>query len=154
MELILTNNQPETLPDGLFFVIEKLFIRALEYEEMSLDVEVGLTFVDNDEIKDLNMRYRHLNDVTDVLSFALLETLDEEPDMQDIDQLILGDIVVAFDRAQTQAQEYGHSLLRELSYLAVHGMLHLLGYDHQTELEKIEMRMREEELLEGLNITR
>lgn len=115
--------------------------------------EVSLILVDDEYIHRLNHQYRGKDAPTDVLSFALNEG--DEPEIIDGPQeTLLGDIIISLETASRQAEEYGHSLERELAYLSVHGMLHLLGYDHETEEEKAEMRKEEEHVLGLLGITR
>lgn len=115
--------------------------------------EVSLILVDDEYIHRVNHQYRGKDAPTDVLSFALNEG--EEPEIIDGPQeTLLGDIIISLETASRQAEEYGHSLERELAYLSVHGMLHLLGYDHENEEEKAEMRKEEEHVLSLLGITR
>ena len=111
----------------------------------------NLIIVDNDYIHNLNKTYRHIDRETDVITFALE---DENSVIIPNDERILGDIYISIDRARKQAEEYGHSLLRELSFLAVHGFYHLLGYDHQTEEDEKEMFRKQEEVLEEYDIRR
>jgi len=111
--------------------------------------------VDNSYIQELNLIYRGKNEATDVLSFAMNELGDEEPDLDfsgDIN--ILGDIVISLEQAQNQCEQFGHSLERELGYLVVHGMLHLLGYDHENEEEKKLMRKLEEKVMRDVKLER
>jgi len=109
------------------------------------DCSVSVVFVDDDEIRELNHRFRGVDAVTDVLSFQLGSGTDP---WQGVEQeSYLGEIVIAFDRARSQAVEYGHSLDREVMYLAVHGLLHLLGYDHVDKKERLQMRQVEERIL-------
>jgi probable rRNA maturation factor len=112
---------------------------------------VSLVFVDDDYIQSLNSEYRGINSPTDVLSFAMMEG-EAIPGQEE--ELILGDVVVSLETAQRQAGEYGHSFRRETAFLTVHGVLHLLGYDHQEEEDREEMRRKEEENLARLNISR
>lgn len=121
-------------------LLEKVIVTAAELEGYS-GGEVSVAFVSNQQIKELNNKYRDKNEATDVLSFP-------------IDEEILGDIIISVRRAASQAEEYGHSLKRELAYLTVHGMLHLFGYDHHGPEEKDEMRQKEERVLTQLNISR
>ena len=109
--------------------------------------EVSLSIVDDREMHELNLRYRGVDRTTDVLSFPLEEERPKEP-------CLLGDIVVSAPQAVRQAGEYGHSLLREMSFLVVHGTLHLLGYDHVTPDEDDEMQRLQEEVLAALGIGR
>lgn len=113
--------------------------------------EVSVTFVGPEEIRELNRDYRGIDKVTDVLSFPQFDDFENLPD---IDELCLGDVVICRERAEEQAEEYGHSYERELVYLFVHSILHLLGYDHMEEEEKKEMRGREEEVMTFLGIER
>ena len=124
--------------------------KAAKLYELPTKCEVGVTLVSNRKIKEINKKYRDKNEVTDVISFALNEG--EEGSEQE--QALLGDIVISVERAAAQAQEYGHSLERELSYLLVHGFLHLLGYDHMQAEDKKVMRENEEYILNDLGITR
>ena len=106
-------------------VIKEVINYALNYEQVC-DAEFNIIIVDNQKIRKINKEYRHIDAETDVISFAL----EDEKDFVDIGRRILGDIYISLDKAEAQALEYGHSLLRELCFLAVHGLLHLLGYDH------------------------
>lgn len=115
--------------------------------------EVSVVFADDEYIRELNHQYRGIDKATDVLSFALDEG--EEPDVVDgPEETLLGDIVISLETAIHQAEEFGHSMERELAYLTIHGMLHLSGYDHETEEEKTEMRKQEEFILSELGIRR
>jgi len=117
------------------------------------EAEVSLMLVDDRRIHALNLEYRGVDRPTDVLSFALQEEAEEEPDSEFEDDM-LGDIVISAERAREQAGEYGHSFEREIVYLAVHGTLHLLGYDHEEEKDKQEMRSKEEEVMALLGLER
>lgn len=117
------------------------------------DAEVSVTLTDDAHIHELNRIYRAVDRPTDVLSFALTES--EEPEIvgaQGHD--VLGDLVISLERVAAQAEEYGHSPLRELSFLTVHGMLHLLGYDHMDEAERQEMEEQQRHVMEELGIAR
>ena len=111
----------------------------------------NLIIVDNKYIHELNKMYRNIDRETDVITFALE---DEDTIIIPDNERILGDIYISIDKAKSQAEEYGHSLLRELSFLAVHGFYHLLGYDHQTKEEEEIMFGKQEEVLESYGITR
>lgn len=128
----------------------------LEGEGIDEDgIEVSVSFVTPDEIKELNREYRNVDSVTDVLSFPQFESVDELIDAEEFTGVAeLGDVVINMDRAKSQAEEFGHSLKREVIYLFVHSILHLLGYDHMEEEEKKVMRAREEEVMEKLEIVR
>jgi len=115
--------------------------------------EVSVTLTNNEHIREINRNYRNKDAATDVISFALNEG--EEPEIIDGPEInMLGDIIISIERAMEQAEEYGHSLERELAFLTVHGMMHLLGYDHIEEEDRIEMRKEEEYVLGHLGITR
>ena len=115
-----------------------------------LYVEFNVIIVDNQEIHQLNRECRGINRPTDVITFAL----EDNTDFPDLDIRILGDIYISLDKAKGQALEYGHSFLRELSFLAVHGFLHLLGYDHMEENDEKIMFDKQEEILNGFGIKR
>lgn len=118
-----------------------------------MDAEVSVTLTDDAHIHVLNRDYRGVDRPTDVLSFALTES--EEPAIIDAPcGVVLGDLVISLERAATQAEEYGHSFLRELSFLTVHGMLHLLGYDHIEEEDRLEMEEEQGHVMDVLGIAR
>ncbi|WP_422444150.1 rRNA maturation RNase YbeY [Thermoanaerobacterium sp. DL9XJH110] len=128
---------------------------ALAGENAPEDVEVSLALVDDEYIQQLNKTYRSKDAPTDVLSFAMGEKVaGEEFDGVPEAERLLGDIVISVERAKRQAEEFGHSFERELAYLAVHGTLHLLGYDHEIEEEKRIMRQKEEQILKAFDLTR
>ena len=119
-----------------------------------LDAErcaVSVTFTDKDGIKELNRDYRGVDSVTDVLSFPQYDDFEEIPGEGEI---LLGDVVICRERAAEQAREFGHSLDREMIYLFTHSILHLVGYDHMEEEEKREMRLKEEEVMDFLGLSR
>ena len=117
--------------------------------------EVSIMIVDNSYIQELNFIYRQQNRPTDVLSFAMNELSDDEPDYDSSEELnILGDIVLSLEQASLQSNEYGHSLERELGYLVAHGMLHLMGYDHETDEEAKVMRSLEEKIMQAVKLER
>lgn len=111
---------------------------------------LNITLVDKNKIQEINKLYRNKDAVTDVISFAFEEVADITYD----DVRFLGEIYICYERCVSQAEEYGHSIKRELCYLAVHGLLHLLGYDHMNEEDKKIMRAKEEEILSEYDITR
>jgi probable rRNA maturation factor len=114
--------------------------------------EVDITIVDDEEIHQLNRDYRGVDRPTDVLSFALDEDDEDEPELLEGQLHLLGDIIISAETATRQAEEFGHGLEREIVYLAVHGLLHLLGYDHMVEEDKVIMRAKEEEALRAINL--
>ncbi|HCF48860.1 MAG TPA: rRNA maturation RNase YbeY [Syntrophomonas sp.] len=119
------------------------------------NTELSILIVDNSYMQELNFIYRQQNRPTDVLSFAMNELVDEDPDL-DVEGEVnaLGDIVISLEKALSQSEEYGHSLERELGYLVAHGMLHLLGYDHETEAERELMRNLEEKIMQKVKLER
>jgi len=152
MNILLSNHQNKVkISDELMALIRQSIVATLESEEIYEDVEVSLLLIDNKEIKHLNNEYRNVNEATDVLSFPMYDDLEEALDE---DYLYLGDIVISGERAVEQAADYGHSVEREIGYLTVHSVLHLLGYDHMDEEEKKVMREREEMILEKINLKR
>ena len=128
-------------------LIEKSIKAVLKVEELDDDVEVSVSFVGDEEIRDLNRDYRGVDKSTDVLSFPM-------DDEFIIDNRILGDVIINTRRVMEQAEELGHSHERELSYLTVHSILHLLGYDHIEDEDKKEMREREKLAMKELEIYR
>jgi len=134
------------LTEELFSAMELITDRALHEEGIPATAEVSLLLCDNAAIQAMNAQWRNKNMVTDVLSFPLLEEIGKWSELPG-DELLLGDIVISTERAAEQAREYGHSLERELLYLFTHGLLHLLGYNHQEKQDKLDMRDREEKLL-------
>lgn len=119
-------------------------LRAVGYDD---NAEVSLVFVDDDYIRELNHQYRGLDSPTDVLSFAMMEG---EPVACGEEDTILGDVVISLQAVERQAEEYGHSFLREAAYLTIHGVLHLLGYDHLEDDKRKIMRQKEEEVFTAL----
>ena len=125
----------------------------MKFATIKLDIEKGIfniIFVSNEEIHNINKEYRNTDRVTDVISFAL----EDNPDIVYEDFRLLGDIYIAIDVAYDQAIEYNHSREREVCFLATHGLLHLLGYDHMTPLEEKEMFGKQDELLDEYGIKR
>ena len=126
----------------------------LDFEHFDGPAEISVTFVDNNRIHELNREYRGKDSATDVLSFPLGENGEYDID-EDNGCKLLGDIVISMERAMEQAELYGHSLQREVAYLTVHSMLHLLGYDHEAGgLEAVRMREKEEAVLIQLGLPR
>nr|WP_314276913.1 rRNA maturation RNase YbeY [uncultured Peptostreptococcus sp.] len=152
MEIVFDDRQDfYKLDQSLMEKIEKVILGVLKYEGYDDDYEVSLSFVSNEEIKNINRDYRNIDKVTDVLSFPLYDG--EEVDIN-FGTISLGDIVISIERASEQVKEYGHSLEREVCFLVCHSMFHLLGYDHMEDEEARDMRIREEEVLTRLGITR
>ncbi|MCG0274752.1 MAG: rRNA maturation RNase YbeY [Thermosediminibacteraceae bacterium] len=128
---------------------------ALNLEGVSGDAEVSVALVDNDYIHELNKTYRGKDMPTDVLSFPMHD-IGSKSDFESNEEVerLLGDIVISLEKAKEQARAYGHSFEREIAYLVVHGVLHLLGYDHETEEERKVMREKEEKTLQAFGLTR
>lgn len=114
--------------------------------------EVSITLTDDAYIREINRQYRKKDQATDVISFALQES--EEPAIADGNHTTLGDILISVERAKAQSEEYGHSLRRELAFLTVHGMLHLIGFDHMEDAERQEMEQAQAEVMNALGIMR
>lgn len=153
------------------FDYEELLIEviqeSLRQEACPYECEINLTLTENEGIRRINQEFRDLDVPTDVLSFPMVEydtpgdfSLLEAPDARvmyfnlDSGELLLGDIVISLERAREQAEEYGHTLERELAFLTVHSVLHLMGYDHMEEDEREEMERKQEKILQQLGITR
>lgn len=153
MIVTLENNQEKvSIPEAREADLTKAMNVVAELEALSPQTEVDITLVDDAAIHELNRTYRGIDRPTDVLSFALDEG-EEEPEVDDDEiEHLLGDVIISAPTAVRQGEEYGHGLEREMTYLAVHGMLHLLGYDHMEEKDKLIMRKREEEVLRRLDL--
>jgi len=156
LKVYVKNNQTEVkVPVGIRLLIRRCCQAVLTTEKFGKDAEVSVSFVSNKEVKELNKIYRNKDSVTDVLSFPLTSedgTVEVNPETGAVQ---LGDVVISLETAVKQAQNYGHSLEREVGFLTVHSMLHLLGYDHETsQLDQRIMREKEESVLEKLGISR
>lgn len=126
---------------------------TLDYEGFQNDVQISVTFVDDEGIRAINNSYRNIDKATDVLSFPLTDFEGGEEPPTDEPEIALGDIVISLERARAQAEEFGHSFDREIAFLTVHSMLHLLGYDHvDSEEDDREMRARQSEILEKMGL--
>ncbi|THE15424.1 rRNA maturation RNase YbeY [Bacillus timonensis] len=136
-------------------LVRELLFLAAEKEGVKEGTEVSITFVDNDRIQEINREYRDKDQPTDVISFAMEEMGEGEIAIigDDIPKL-LGDIIISIPRTREQAEDYGHSFARELGFLAVHGFLHLLGYDHMTKEDESKMFSRQKEILEAYGLER
>lgn len=165
--IFIDNRQTKVILDKQ---TEDILINIIDYclkeEKMHMDYEISVIFIDNDQIRELNREYRNIDKETDVLSFPMLEYPPKkvykdvylnykfDDSFFDEGRLIFGDIAISLEKAKTQSEEYGHSFLREICYLTIHSVLHLLGYDHIEEDDKIVMRKREEEILHKFKIDR
>ncbi|WP_297281914.1 rRNA maturation RNase YbeY [uncultured Anaerococcus sp.] len=145
MNLIITNQTEQNI--DMDDKLEDVIKTVLQTEGLSLAYEVSISFVDKDEIHRLNKEYRGVDRPTDVLSFPM----DEDFFIEGVDTM-LGDIVICMDIAKEQADDFGHSLDREIMYLTAHSCLHLLGYDHMEQEEKLAMRSREKEVMKSLGV--
>lgn len=146
-------------------VIKQVVLAALDYEECPYEAEVNVLLTDDVAIREANQEFREIDRSTDVLSFPMVDypapgdfsELEEYGDdcfHPETGELLLGDIVISTDHVWAQAEEYGHSRKRELAFLVAHSMLHLMGYDHMEEYERIQMEERQEAILQQLGITR
>ena len=156
---LILNDEAGALSENKINLLTRAIEKTLEFEEFPFDAEVSLSVTDNEGIRELNRENRDIDRPTDVLSFPMLMVEDgvliiEDEDIMD-DTVFLGDIVISMEKATQQAEEYGHSLERELGFLTVHSMLHLLGYDHEEgPREESEMFKKQEEILQLLELYR
>lgn len=156
MSLILDiTDETGRVPEDQLAEIEKILQFASAEEGVADGAEVSVTIVNNEEIQKINKEYRGKDYPTDVISFALEEDGEGEIEIIGADMPpVLGDIIISADKAREQAEEYGHSLMRELGFLTVHGFLHLLGYDHITEEEEKEMFTKQKDILNRYGLSR
>lgn len=135
--------------------IEKLLNFAAQNQSVEDQSEVSVTFVSNERIHEINREYRFKDAPTDVISFAMEELGEGEMELAGVDMpRVLGDIIISIPRAKEQAEEYGHSFIRELGFLTVHGFLHLLGYDHMTDADEKQMFTLQKEILNEYGLKR
>lgn len=146
-------------------IIEEIVLAALDYEKCPYEAEVSVVLTDNENIHALNKEFRSIDRPTDVLSFPMcdyetpadfdrLEDDAEDCFNPETGELLLGDIVISIDKVREQAESYGHSETRELAFLVAHSMLHLMGYDHMEDDERIVMEKKQEEILQSKGYTR
>lgn len=141
-------------PYAMKRLIRRAVVETLRYEGFGNRAQVSVTFTDNEGIRELNREYRDIDRATDVLSFPLIDFEGGEEPPTNEAEVMLGDVVLSLERAQEQAEEFGHSLTREVAFLTVHSMLHLLGYDHvNSDEEDAEMRRRQREILGRMGLT-
>ncbi len=155
IKVIITDDQQEIkVPTGIRLLIRRACTAVLVQEKFQRSAEISVRFVDNEVMRALNLQHRSVDATTDVLSFPL--GVDGVYDVNhDTGACLLGDIVISLPRAQEQAGLYGHTIQRELAFLTVHSMLHLLGYDHESGgLEGVRMREKEEQVLVQLGLPR
>ncbi len=153
----------EISSDDFSSLLTKAVEETLKYEGISTPVDVSITVVDEEEIRVLNAEHRDIDKVTDVLSFPMMElyAIEEKDEVLaanlvniGYDTCILGDVVLCLDVAKRQANDYGHSLDREVAFLTVHSVLHLLGYDHMNEEDEMQMRAKQREIMDILGLTK
>lgn len=138
---------------SLKMLVRRAIEATLEYEKFDDDCEVSVTFTDNDQIRQMNKKFRNIDRATDVLSFPLFDDDGMDAHVAELD-CMLGDIVLSLEQADVQAKEYGHSFEREAAFLCVHSVLHLLGYDHETsEEDDKDMRRRQSEIMDKLGLS-
>lgn len=146
-------------------LIEKVIMEAIDFEACPYESEVNVILTGNDEIQEINKEYRRINAPTDVLSFpmidfqgpadfSMVEDQYEDCFNPETGELLLGDIIISVDKVYEQADNFGHSVIRELAFLVAHSMLHLMGYDHMEDDERIVMEEKQEQILKNLQIYR
>ncbi len=155
MTLLIDNRTDFEITEEFEKLFNDVVKESLRYEEFDPECEVSLSIVSNDEIQEINKQFREIDAPTDVLSFPLLTFEEgEQADVNENNEIMLGDIIISIDKAKAQAEEYGHGLRRELAFLTAHSMLHLMGYDHMEEEEQKEMFKKQDDILNNLGITR
>lgn len=155
VKVIISNDQKKVvIPTGIRLLIRRCCNAVLQQEKFDGSAEVSVRFVDNETIHTLNAQYRNVDRETDVLSFPLGENGEYDVNL-DTGAKVLGDIVISVEKAVEQADAYNHSLQREIGFLTVHSMLHLLGYDHEKGgIEEVHMREKEETVLTKIGLKR
>ena len=152
IRVVITNKQKAVkIPTGIRMLVRRCCNAVLKLEKFEGPAEISITFVDNAQIKELNKQYRDKDIETDVLSFPMGENGVYDKDIETGAQ-ILGDVVISMEKARDQAELYGHSFQREVGYLTAHSVLHLLGYDHIDNMERVRMREKEELIMEQLGL--
>lgn len=152
---IITENTQDKIEctEELSNLVHRSVSEALRLEDIDFDCSVSLTYTDNEGIREFNREYRNKDSVTDVLSFPMFDVENEEIYALDGTAAELGDIVISLERAKSQAEEFGHSFEREVAFLCVHSVLHLLGYDHElSEEEDILMREKQRKVMRSLGL--
>ena len=152
LRVIISNKQKDVeIPTGVRMLVRRCCHAVLQLENFEGYAEISVTFVNNEQIRELNNHYRNKDSATDVLSFPMGENGKYDTDLETGAQ-ILGDVVISMEKVVEQAERFGHSLQREIGYLTAHSVLHLLGYDHMTNLEKVHMREKEELVMNQLGL--
>lgn len=163
MTLYIENEQEKKIPFDYDALLNRVVNYVIEREKLPYEAEVSVVITNDEVIHQTNLEYRQMDKATDVLSFPMC-TYETPGDFDELEQqdvfhpetgeLILGDIMISYDHVQKQAEEFGHSEIREFAFLTVHSMLHLFGYDHETEDERMVMEQKQEDILAELKITR
>ena len=165
MTILVENEAKRVLDFDYEEVIKNVVKRVVDTENCPYEVEVNVLLTNNEEIHEANKDFRNIDRPTDVLSFPMVDydfpadfsLVNESPEgylNPETDELLLGDIMISVDKVYEQAEEYGHSSKREFAFLIAHSMLHLLGYDHMEDEERVVMETKQEAVLEALGITR
>ena len=163
MTIRIENEYEGTMPDNYEEIINQVVEEACDYVECPYETAVDVLLTDNKAIHEINLDQRGIDRPTDVLSFPMNE-YPEPADFEEIEEtgcfdpesgeLMLGDIVISIDKVYAQAEEFGHSPKREIAFLTAHSMLHLFGYDHMEEVERLVMEQKQKEILEKTGYTR
>lgn len=161
MKVAIRNNQKKfRVTKEMRDLVRSAVGTSLDFMEFGRDFEISVMFTDNEEIRILNKLHRNIDRETDVLSFPLFEydeegyIIEDEMEVNPEGDLLLGDIVISLEKAAEQAEEYGHSMDREVGFLTVHSMLHLFGYDHMTPEDETEMFGYQREILAQMGLKR
>ncbi|MGP1403075.1 MAG: rRNA maturation RNase YbeY [Catonella sp.] len=165
MTILVENEAKRVLDFDYEEVIKDVVKRVVDTENCPYEVEVNVLLTNNEEIHEANRDFRNIDRPTDVLSFPMVDydfpadfsLVNESPEgylNPETDELLLGDIMISVDKVYEQAEEYGHSRKREFAFLIAHSMLHLLGYDHMEDEERVVMEAKQKAILEALGITR
>lgn len=155
VKVLIKNDQKDVkIPTGIRLLIRRCCNAVLLDEGIDTEAEVSVTFVNNEQIRKLNAKYRNIDKETDVLSFPMMEKEQIQAEKEQ-EVYMLGDIVISVEKAVEQAEVYGHNIQREMAFLTVHSMFHLLGYDHEEGgLKAVQMREKEESVLVKLGVPR
>ncbi len=165
MSIVICDESNKSYPEEFEAIVKDIIDYAIDYVECPYECEVNVLFTDNEGIREINKEQRNIDSPTDVLSFPLVDydkpcdlSIAEANEMEyfnsDTGELMLGDIVISIDRVYSQAEEYGHSPKREIAFLTAHSMLHLFGYDHMTEEERLVMEELQKDILNKKGYTR